>query len=73
MQLRCDYNNNSHLNHHLYIRKVILIPARTLTILVSMLARNFCTGQLNQLGIEPNINFHSLHCVDIFGHVNKEN
>ena len=48
MQLRCDYNDNSHLNHHLFIdiRKLVLIPARTLTILVSMLARNFGTGQL---------------------------
>jgi len=48
------------------------IPARKLKILVSMLARYFGTGQLKQLEIEPNINFHSIHFVDIFGHVNKE-
>ena len=38
-----------------------------------MFAKYFDTGHLKQLGIEPNINFHSIHCVDIFGHVNKEN
>ena len=75
MQLRCDCNINSHLDHHLFIdiHKLILILARTLTYLVSMFARYFGTGHLKQLEIEPNINFHSIHCLDIFGHVNKEN
>ena len=60
MQLRCDYNYNSLLDHHLFIdiHKLVLIPARTFTvpqkkkkkkartftILVSMLARYFGTG-----------------------------
>ena len=75
MQLKCDCNSNSHLDHYFFIdiHKLVLIPARKLTVLVSMLARYFGTGQLKQLGIEPNINFHSIHFVDIFGHVNKEN
>ena len=58
MQLRCDCNSNSHLDHHFFIdiHKLVLIPARTFTvpqkkkkartftILVSMLARYFGTG-----------------------------
>ena len=49
MQLRCDYNYNSHLDHHLL--RTFTVPqkkkkkkARTFTILVSMLARYFGTG-----------------------------
>ena len=46
MELRCDCNSNSHLDHHLFIHihKLVLIPARKLTILVSMLARYFGPG-----------------------------